>query len=90
MVLTKRQNDILIYLCSQRQYVTIKQLAVKFSVSPRTIQNDLAFIDSFLSDSKIIIDRKTSRGIKLSADESEIYNLRKELNSLSFRTLDNY
>lgn len=89
MILTKRQNDILIYLCSQRQYVTIKQLAVKFCVSPRTIQNDLTFIDSFLSDSKIIIDRKTSKGIKISADELEISNLRRELNSLSFRTLDN-
>ena len=90
MVLTKRQKDILIYLCSQRQYVTIKQLAIKFNVSPRTIQNDFAFIDSFLSCSKIIIDRKSSKGIKINANESEISNLKKELKSINYRTLDNY
>lgn len=90
MVLTKRQRDILIYLCSQREYITIKQLAMKFNVSNRTIQNDLALIDSFLSNSKIIIDRKSSKGIKVNADESEISNLRQELKSLKYRTLDNH
>jgi mannitol operon transcriptional antiterminator len=90
MMLTKRQKDILIYLCSQRQYVTIKQLAMKFSVSARTIQNDFAFIDSFLSGSKIIVDRKSSKGIKLNTNEAEISTLHREINSLNFRTLDNY
>lgn len=89
MVLTKRQKDILIYLCSKRGYITIKQLAMKFNVSNRTIQNDLAFIDSFLSNSKVIIDRKSSKGIKVIANEPEISNLRKELESLKYRTLDN-
>ena len=88
MVLTKRQGDILIYLCSQREYITINQLALKFNVSPRTIQNDLSFIDSFLSDSKVIIDRKSSKGIKINADESEISDLRKKLKSLNYRTLN--
>mgnify|MGYP000983719605 FL=1 len=90
MVLTKRQKDILIYLCSKRGYITIKQLAMKFNVSNRTIQNDLAFIDSFLSNSKVIIDRKSSKGIKVIASESEISNLRQKLKSLKYRTLDNY
>lgn len=87
MVLTKRQKDILIHLCTQREYVTIKQLAIKFNVSYRTMQNDLTFIDSFLSNSKVIIDKKSGKGIKINADESEISNLRKELKSLKYRTL---
>ncbi|MDF2675183.1 MAG: hypothetical protein K0R09_3455 [Clostridiales bacterium] len=90
MILTKRQKDILIYLCSQRQYVTIKQLAMKFNVSSRTIQNDFAFIDSFLLCSKIIVDRKSNKGIKINANESELSNLYKKLNSINSRTLDNY
>ena len=90
MVLTKRQKDILIYLCSKRGYITIKQLAMKFNVSNRTIQNDLAFIDSFLSNSKVIIDRKSSKGIKVIANEPEISNLRQKLKSLKYRALDNY
>lgn len=90
MVLTKRQRDILIYLCYQREYITIKRLSVKFNVSPRTIQNDLAVIDSFLSSSKIIVDRKSSKGIKINADESEISELRNKLKSLSYRALDNH
>lgn len=90
MVLTKRQKDILIYLCLQRQYVTIKQLAMKFSVSPRTIRNDFDYIDSFLSVSSIIIDRKPSKGIKVNANEFEISKLQKQLKSLNSRTLDKY
>ena len=90
MMLTKRQKDILIYLCSKREYITIKQLAMKFNVSNRTIQNDLAFTDSFLSNSKVIIDRKSNKGIKVIANESEIFNLCQELKSLKYRTLDNY
>ncbi|WP_161567306.1 BglG family transcription antiterminator [Acidilutibacter cellobiosedens] len=88
MILTKRQGDILIYLCSQRDYITINQLALKFNVSPRTIQNDLGFIDSFLSGSKVIVDRKSSKGIKINAGESEISYLRKKLKSLNYRTLN--
>jgi mannitol operon transcriptional antiterminator len=90
MVLTKRQKDILIYLCSQRQYVTIKQLAVRFCVSPRTIRNDFDYIDSFLSCLKIMVDRKSSKGIKINANELEISDLRWKLNLLDSRTLDNY
>lgn len=90
MVLTKRQKDILIYLCSQRQYVTIKQLAMKFNVSPRTIQNDLDIIDFFLACSRIIVDRKSGKGIKINADESEISGLRSKLKSINYRALGNY
>ena len=90
MLLTKRQKDILVYLCSQRQYVTIKQLAMKFGVSPRTIRNDFVYVDSFLLCSKIIIDRKSSKGIKINANESEISDLRKSLKLLNSRTLNNY
>jgi transcriptional antiterminator/mannitol/fructose-specific phosphotransferase system IIA component (Ntr-type) len=90
MVLTKRQKDILVYLCSQREYVSVKQLASKFGVSPRTIQSDFAFIDSFLSDSEMIIDRKPSKGIKVNADEAELTKLRKELGIINSRALDSY
>lgn len=89
MVLTKRQNDILFFLCGQREYVTIKQLALRFDVSGRTIQNDLAFIGSFLSGSKAVIDKKSGKGIRINVDEPEIYNLRRELDSLNNRALSN-
>lgn len=90
MVLTKRQKDILVYLCYQRQYVTITQLAMKFNVSPRTIRNDFACIDSFLAHSKIIVDKKSGKGIKVNANESEIFDLHKKLKLLDSRTLSSY
>lgn len=90
IMLTKRQKDILIHLCSQRQFVTTNQLAMKFNISSRTIRNDFVFIDTFLLNSKITVDRKSSKGIKINASEFEISKLHKQLKSLNSRTLDNY
>jgi mannitol operon transcriptional antiterminator len=88
MLLTKRQKDILVYLCSQREYVSAKQLASKFGVSPRTIQNDFAYIDSFLSGSKVAIDRLPSKGIRIKAEEAELVSLRREIGIIESRALD--
>ncbi|MCY1028971.1 HTH domain-containing protein, partial [Mammaliicoccus sciuri] len=45
-MLSKRQRNILSYLSSENNFVTISELASLFQVSERTIQYDLEYIES--------------------------------------------
>lgn len=50
ITLTKRQKDISLYLLKQNDYLTGRQLAEHFSVSIRTIRNDLDQIEAYLKE----------------------------------------
>lgn len=88
MSLTSRQKDLLIYLCNQRQYITINQLSKKFKVSSRSIRNDLDVVDDFLACENCKIIRQPNKGIKLYIDEDQLNALKLSLNQVKFRFLD--
>lgn len=88
LVLTKRQNNILIFLTTLNNSIKIEQLAEKFKVSSRTIRNELHVIDGFLNEYKIKIIRKPSVGIYLEKDKENFIKLRNDLNLIDYRILD--
>lgn len=88
LVLTKRQNNILIFLTTLNNSIKIEQLAEKFKVSSRTIRNELHVIDGFLNEYKIKIIRKPSVGIYLEKDKDNFIKLRNDLNLIDYRILD--
>lgn len=88
VILTKRQNNVLLYLMNQRDFLTIESLANKYDVSPRTIRNDFLVIDDFLNCFNVKMIRKPSIGIKLIGDELDFNELRKSLLMLETRALD--
>ena len=88
LVLTKRQNNILIFLTTLNNSIKIEQLAEKFKVSYRTIRNELHVIDDFLSEYKIKIIRKPNVGIYLENDKDDFIKLRNDLNLIDYRILD--
>ncbi|WP_305751986.1 BglG family transcription antiterminator [Mammaliicoccus sciuri] len=69
-MLSKRQRNILSYLSSENNFVTISELASLFQVSERTIQYDLEYIESFKDKLNIDVERNKSLGVKLSHKES--------------------
>nr|WP_263314196.1 BglG family transcription antiterminator [Mammaliicoccus sp. Marseille-Q6498] len=71
-MLSKRQRNILSYLSSEKDYITISKLASYFHVSERTIQYDLEFIESFKNQLNIDVDRNKSLGVKIIYQEDAI------------------
>ena len=47
ITVSKRQKEIVEYLIKQTDYVTICDIAMKFSISDRTCRNDLSSIGTF-------------------------------------------
>ncbi|OPX48197.1 BglG family transcription antiterminator [Clostridium thermobutyricum] len=65
ITLSKRQSDILKFLGSKDEYITINKISEQFKCSPRTIRNDLDVLKKFLRDSNGNIEKKPRLGIKL-------------------------
>lgn len=79
VVLTKRQKNILSFLCEQHDYVTVFQLSQHFGVSERTIRNDFQYVDSYLKEKNLKMERRTHHGIQLCCNEEEKTQIRMEL-----------
>ncbi|MFD3157866.1 BglG family transcription antiterminator [Haloimpatiens sp. FM7330] len=63
--LSKRQENIVTTLLELNEYITIKQLAEKFSVSSRTIRYDLDKIKVWLEENEVKLIKKTNKGVKI-------------------------
>ena len=74
ITVSKRQKEIVEYLIKQTDYVTICDIAMKFSISDRTCRNDLSSIGTFLKESGLSLSRKTGKGV------SQLYTRRKAKN----------
>ena len=64
-MLTTRQIELLKYLEKREEYTTTKELAEEFSISSRTIRNDLDAIEYSTKDLPIKIERTPRLGIRL-------------------------
>ena len=67
-MITSRQNRLLKFLLSRKEYVTLLKIAEYLSVSEKTVQRDLRLLEQWLSEWKISIDKRAGAGVILSAD----------------------
>lgn len=65
MLLTKRQRDIISLLIEKEKYITVKEIALHFKVSSRTIRYDLDYIESWLKEKGFCLHRKPRKGIMI-------------------------
>lgn len=85
IVLTKRQKDMLKFLCHQEDFVTFESLSKTFSVSKRSVQNDINQVDAFLKEKNFELIRKAGTGICIKGDDTRKYALSKELENMQIR-----
>ncbi|MFI2827511.1 BglG family transcription antiterminator [Klebsiella aerogenes] len=67
-MVTSRQNRLLKFLLPKREYVTLLKMAEYLNVSEKIVQRDLRFLEQWLSDWKISIDKRAGAGVMLLAD----------------------
>ena len=67
-MITSRQNRLLKFLLSKKEYVTLLKIAEYLSVSEKTVQRDLRLLEPWLSEWKITIDKRAGAGVILSSD----------------------
>ncbi|GAA0742613.1 BglG family transcription antiterminator [Clostridium oceanicum] len=80
--LSKRQSKIVKELMHLDDYINIKELSEKFSVSSRTIRYDLDKISYWLKENNMDLIRKPNKGIKIESN-LEAKNLEKKLRGLN-------
>ena len=67
-MITSRQNRLLKFLLPRREYVTLLKIAEYLNVSEKTVQRDLRFLEQWLSEWKMTIDKRSGTGVMLIAD----------------------
>lgn len=77
-MLNKRQQKIIMLMNEDKEWIMGKELAKLFSVSDRTIRNDIANINNFYED--ILIMSNIRRGYKI--DEYKIHSLNIEISEI--------
>ncbi|MDO6354899.1 BglG family transcription antiterminator [Caloramator sp. CAR-1] len=65
ITLTRRQKDVIKYLSSIENFITIRNMAEIFQVSERTIRYDLDIIERYLQDLGLDLIRKPNFGVKI-------------------------
>ena len=88
IAITTRQRDLLLYLFTNHNYVTLEQLATRFAVGKRTIWNDIKQLDAFLKlDTSAFIESKPGLGLRVVASENETKLIKEKLKTVSLRVL---
>ena len=64
MELSKRQQKIVEILSKEEDYITVKALAEKLNISPRTIYYDLDVIESNQSLKDFVVEKKPGTGVR--------------------------
>lgn len=70
MKLSTRQHDIISYICSCQDYVTIDNIATSVSASTRTVKRELEEIDLFFNAIGIVLERKSGMGVKIEVTDT--------------------
>lgn len=85
ITVSKRQKEIIEHLIKQTDYITISDIATKFSMSDRTCRNDLSAIGIFLKQANLSLTRKPGKGIFLDCPPRERQTLSKLLQTADTR-----
>ncbi|WP_040211127.1 HTH domain-containing protein [Clostridium polynesiense] len=81
ITLTKRQKNIIRYLLELEDFIRIKNIALTFDVSERTLRYDLDIIEAYLKEIKGVLIRKPRMGIMIE-DRDELKNKLKMIHLL--------
>lgn len=81
ITLTKRQKNIIRYLLELEDFIKIKNIALTFDVSERTLRYDLDIIEAYLKEIKGVLIRKPRMGIMIE-DRDELKNKLKMIHLL--------
>lgn len=65
----ERQHAIALDLILAEDWITIDYLMNKFQVSHNSIQSDLDYLEDFLSDYQLLLNRETGKGLFINAKE---------------------
>jgi activator of the mannose operon (transcriptional antiterminator) len=84
----KRVYELLAFLLEQTVYVSAKDIANHFTISPRTIYNDLNSTEFIQLLNGAYIDKKQKVGIKLIADNSQKKNIHNTLDHFNFHSFN--
>lgn len=82
--LTDRCYGIVVYLLEQQSFITAKHLAMRFSVSERTIRYDIELISDWLKEKDVVLIRKPRCGIKVKDVEKANEKLNSFLANLNY------
>ena len=63
--LLSRQKEIIIYLINQNDYSPVKHIADIIKVSEKTVYRELKFIEEYLKEKYIRMEKRPGIGIKL-------------------------
>ncbi|QUW22870.1 BglG family transcription antiterminator [Sporosarcina sp. Marseille-Q4063] len=85
MFISAREKLIVEILLDKREELTIKDLAEKIDVSPRTIHRDLKGIEKLLNEYDLGLIRKTGVGIQITGPEESKENLKRKLMTLTLQ-----
>lgn len=77
--LTARQSRIMRLLLNRSDFMTIRDLSDVFSVSERTIRNDLSQIRLFLKENGVELKSVPNKGIRIAAEKEEILRIEKQI-----------
>ncbi|WP_203247060.1 BglG family transcription antiterminator [Sporosarcina beigongshangi] len=85
MYISAREKAIIEMLIDRQQEVTIKELSEDIDVSSRTIHRDLDRIEELLQSAHLELSRKAGVGILIIGSQQNKEDLKKELNTFTFR-----
>jgi len=71
MGFSPRLRQILLIMLKEDTIISVKNLADKIKVSKRTVQRELEYTDSYLSDFAVRVQSKTGMGIWLEGDDAD-------------------
>ncbi|WP_196593771.1 BglG family transcription antiterminator [Pectinatus sottacetonis] len=75
-ILSSRIKNIILILCEQKSFITIREIAEKLNVSTKTITRELMKIDKLLSSYNVALDKKQGVGIALKCSKKTIAKIK--------------
>lgn len=85
MYISAREKLIVEILLDEREELTVKELAEKIDVSPRTIHRDLKGIESILKTYNLKLVKKTGIGIQITGSPEDKEDLKRKLITLALQ-----
>lgn len=83
MYISARERQILEILLTEKNEVTVKDLAVQIGVSSRTIHRDLRNVEDILEEYHLTLQKKSGVGIQVTGEKNDIQELELFLFGLS-------
>ncbi|OIJ20132.1 hypothetical protein BKP45_10110 [Anaerobacillus alkalidiazotrophicus] len=74
-MLSVRQQKMLIHLLEKGDYVKLADFQHQFDISMRTVRHDLLFLEDWLQQQHITLERNRKLGVFIHVDEKERYSL---------------